>query len=315
MRPVRRLLLLLALVALTCVGAAAPATATGHALPATIPLPDGFRPEGIAIARSGAVYVGSIPTGAIWRGDVRTGKGSVLVPGVPGRAAIGLELDRHGRLWVAGGPTGHAFVYDARTGRLLADYQLTTGTTFVNDVVVTRHAAWFTDSTNPRLYRVPIGRHGRLGDQGDVTTLPLSGEIEYLTGPDAGPNANGIEAFGGGRVLVIVQSNKGLLFTVDPRTGVARTIDLGGENVLNGDGLLRHGRTLYVVQNLRNLIAKVRLGRDLATGRVVERIGDPDFDVPTTLASFKGRLYTVNARFTTPPTPQTSYDIVRVDGR
>jgi Strictosidine synthase-like, N-terminal len=312
MRPVRRLLLLLALVALTCVGAAAPATATGHALPATIPLPDGFRPEGIAIARSGAVYVGSIPTGAIWRGDVRTGKGSVLVPGVPGRAAIGLELDSHGRLWVAGGPTGHAFVYDARTGRLLADYQLTTGTTFVNDVVVTRHAAWFTDSTNPRLYRVPIGRHGRLGDQGDVTALALSGEIAY---DPMGPNANGIEAARGGRVLIIVQSNKGLLFTVNPRSGVARTIDLGGENVLNGDGLLLRGRTLYVVQNLRNLIAKVRLGRSLATGRVVERISDPDFDVPTTLASFKGRLYTVNARFTTPPTPQTSYDIVRVDGR
>jgi streptogramin lyase len=312
MRPARRLLLLLALVALTCVGAAAPATATGHALPATIPLPDGFRPEGIAIARSGAVYVGSIPTGAIWRGDVRTGKGSVLVPGVPGRAAIGLELDRHGRLWVAGGPTGHAFVYDARTGRLLADYQLTTGTTFVNDVVVTRHAAWFTDSTNPRLYRVPIGRHGRLGDQADVTALPLSGDISYLP---TGPNANGIEAARGGRVLIIVQSNTGLLFTVNPRTGVARMIDLGGQDVPNGDGLLLRGRTLFVVQNQLNLVARVRLGRGLATGRVVERISDPDFDVPTTLASFKGRLYTVNARFTTPPTPQTSYDIVRVDGR
>jgi streptogramin lyase len=312
MRPVRRLLLLLALLALTCVGAAAPATATGHALPSTIPLPDGFRPEGIAIARSGAVYVGSIPTGAIWRGDVRTGTGSVLVPGVPGRAAIGLELDGHGRLWVAGGPTGHAFVYDARTGRLLADYQLTTGTTFVNDVVVTRHAAWFTDSTNPRLYRVPIGRHGRLGDQADVTALPLSGEISYLP---MGPNANGIEAARGGRVLIIVQSNTGLLFTVNPRTGVARTIDLGGQDVRNGDGLLLRGRTLFVVQNQLNLVAKVRLGRGLATGRVVERISDPDFDVPTTLASFKGRLYTVNARFTTAPTPQTSYDIVRVDGR
>ena len=38
---------------------------------------------------------------------------------------------------------------------------------------------------------------------------------------------------------------------------------------------------------------------------------DPDFDVPTTLAIAKGALFTVNARFTTPPTPETAYAVVR----
>jgi len=39
----------------------------------------------------------------------------------------------------------------------------------------------------------------------------------------------------------------------------------------------------------------------------------PSFDVPTTIASFGSRLYVVNARFTTPPTPTTPYDIVAVE--
>ena len=136
----RATFVLVALAALTLGGAQA---ATPNAFPETIPLPNGFQPEGIAIGGT-TFYVGSIPTGAIYRGNLRTGKGAVLVPGEAGKAAIGLSLDR-GRLFVAGGSTGEGYVYDARTGRELARYVLTTGATFVNDVVVTRTAAWFTD--------------------------------------------------------------------------------------------------------------------------------------------------------------------------
>jgi hypothetical protein len=35
---------------------------------------------------------------------------------------------------------------------------------FVNDVVLTRGAAYFTDSLVQQLYRVRIGRRGRLGE-------------------------------------------------------------------------------------------------------------------------------------------------------
>jgi hypothetical protein len=41
--------------------------------------------------------------------------------------------------------------------------------------------------------------------------------------------------------------------------------------------------------------------------RVVERLTDARFDVPTTVAAFGHRLYLPNARFTTPPTPTTQY--------
>ena len=70
-------LLLLAMVALL------PATAGAATFPDTIRLPDGWQPEGIAAGRGTSLYVGSIPTGAIWKGDARTGRGDVLVGASP----------------------------------------------------------------------------------------------------------------------------------------------------------------------------------------------------------------------------------------
>ena len=81
----RRTLLLTSLVALV-VASAAFAKAS---FPEVIALPNGWQPEGIAIGNGTTFYVGSIPTGAVYRGDLRTGKGSTLVPSAPGRAAIG----------------------------------------------------------------------------------------------------------------------------------------------------------------------------------------------------------------------------------
>lgn len=39
-------------------------------------------------------------------------------------------------------------VVDTRTGEVLASYQFAAAPTFVNDVVLTPNAAWFTDSQN-----------------------------------------------------------------------------------------------------------------------------------------------------------------------
>ena len=298
----RAVLVLVALAAVALGGAQA---AVQKAYPETIPLPNGFQPEGIAIGGN-TFYVGSIPTGAIYRGSLRTGKGAVLVPAEAGKAAIGLDLDR-GRLYVAGGSTGEAYVYDARTGREIARYVLTTGTTFVNDVVVTRTAAWFTDSVNQVLYRVPLGQGGRPGPGSPVQPIPLTGDIQYATGF----NANGIDATRNGKTLVLVQSNTGELFTVTP-AGVTREIDLGGGSVPNGDGILLDGRILYVVQNRDNTIAKVKLDPRLRSGRIVRHLTDPDLRVPTTIDDHGRRLYAVNARFGTPPTPTTDYDVVQL---
>ena len=73
----------------------------GPSFPEVIALPDGFAPEGIAVGKGTTFFVGSIPTGAVYRGDLRTGEGSVLVPGAAGRQAIGMDVDVRGRLFVA----------------------------------------------------------------------------------------------------------------------------------------------------------------------------------------------------------------------
>jgi sugar lactone lactonase YvrE len=296
---------------LVAIAAAVLATPLGAAdrFPERIGLPDGFRPEGIAIGKGTTFYVGSIPSGAIYRGDLRTGEGAVFIPGAAtGRAAIGVEFER-GLLFVAGGPTGKGFVYSARTGELLLERQLAASPidmanpTFVNDVVVARGGAYFTDSRRPFLYRVEIGKHGSLGE---ATEIPLGGDIRY----QEGNNANGIDATPDGRTLIIVQSNVGKLFTVDPRTGLTDEIVLD-EAVVNGDGILLDGKTLYVVQNRDNKVAVVRLERRLDSGEVREHLTDPDFDVPTTIDELGDKLYAVNARFTTPPTPDTEYWLAR----
>ena len=303
----RRLLVLLVL----GVVAALPATASAATFPDTVRLPDGWQPEGIAAGRGASLYVGSIPTGAVWKADARTGRGDVLVPGQTGRSAIGIKVDPRSRLFVSGGATGRAFVYDARTGADLASYQLATpgAATFVNDVVVTSTAAWFTDSSAAQLYALPLGRHGGLPGQAEVRTLPLTGDLVLGT---TGPNLNGIVAARDGRVLLSVQTNTGKLFRINPRTGVTREVDLGGATLANGDGMLLAGRVLFVVQNRSNQIAVVKLSRSLRHGRVVATLTDPDFDVPTTIAFQAGHLYAVNARFgTTDPQP-ARYDVVKV---
>lgn len=275
--------------------------------PEVISLPHGFMPEGISISGD-QFFVGSRANGALYRGSLRTGQGAELVPGQDGLVAVGTEVDDRGQLWVAGGPTGGGRVYDSRTGEQLASYQFTSPPTFVNDVVVTDRAAYFTDSQNAVLYVVPLGRHGRApADPG--TPLVLTGDLV----PTPGFNLNGIETTPDRRALIVVQSSTGLLFRVDPKTGATTTIDVDGVTVPNGDGLLRLGRTLYVVQNQLNQIRPIKLTRDGRSGTPQELITNPAFDVPATIGYWKGALYAVNARFTTPPTPDTPYTVVRTE--
>lgn len=282
--------------------------------PELIPLPDGFQPEGIATGNGTTFFVGSIPTGAIYRGDYRTGEGEILVPAQSGRQAIGLDFDsRTGLLFVAGGPTGYTFVYDTDTGDEEASIQLTTSTTtFINDVVVTNDAAYFTDSSRAVIYRVPLEKDGQLPNPVVVEEIPLVGDFQFVPGQF---NTNGIDATPNGKTLIIVNSTLGTLYTVDPYTGEAILIDLGGDTVSRGDGILLQGKTLYVVQNFFNQIAVVELDAHLTSGSIEQTITSPHFRIPTTIARFGDSLYAVNARFDTSPTADTEYEVVQVPRR
>ena len=320
----KRLLIALSLV--LCAAVAVPAAAhhkgkhgkqKGHG-PSVIALPTGFQPEGIATGRGSSFYVGSIPTGDIYRGSLRTGEGAILVHAPAGRSATGIKVDRRNRLFVSGASTGHAYVYDAKTGAPLADYLLTSDAAFINDVVVTRKAAYFTDSVNQRFYVLEFGPRGELPPA--AVTRPITGAFQYT----AGFNANGIDAAKGGKTLILVKSNTGELFTADPGTGFTKKIAVSGGDgeLVNGDGILLKGRKLYVSEN-RDVnpgkpgvgeVTAVKLRRDLSSGRIAKEISSADFNVPTTIARWGHRLYVVNAKFGTPPAeaPTTPYEVVKV---
>lgn len=305
----RRRTLLTAALAVPAAGVAtaalpALASADSNVLPTTLNLPNGFRPEGIAISGRFA-YFGSLADGRIQRVNLIDGSSRELSPAV-GTGSVGLKSDGR-RLFVSGGPAGNARVIDQRSGEVLARYQFAAAPTFINDVILTEHAAWFTDSMKATLYGLPL-RHGRLPSEADVIRLPLTGD--FVLGP--GFNANGIERTPDGRALLIVQSNTATIFRVDPRTGVARKVDLGGEPATNGDGLLVLGRTFFIVQNQLSRVSVFRLNEEGTSGRLVERLTDPRLDIPTTVAAFGNRLYLPNARFTTPPTPDTTYTAVAI---
>ncbi|MDW4910213.1 SMP-30/gluconolactonase/LRE family protein [Streptomyces sp. ADMS] len=280
---------------------AAPARSTW---PTEFTLPNAFLPEGITIGDKPYAYMGSRANGAVIRTDLRTGEGKILYAGGTGQVSVGLKLDRDGLLYIAGN-TGIARIVDSRTGELVATHQLTEATGhFINDVILHRDRAWFTDSRDAVLYGVPRGRSG------EIRALPLTGD--WTQTPNVN-NANGIVATPDGRGLIVVKSSPGELYNVSLETGHATKITLvGQEDVVNGDGLVRIGRTLYVVQNRLNLISVWDLDAGATTATLRTTITDPRFDVPTTAARFGNRLYLVNARFTTPQTPETTFNGVAV---
>ncbi|MEV5547090.1 superoxide dismutase [Streptomyces sp. NPDC052309] len=282
--------------------------AAGAAWPRQFSLPDGFSPEGITIGTAPFAYFGSLANGDIYRAALATGRGAVVAKGLGvGHPSVGLRIDRRGRLFVSGGDSGEIRTVDAGTGGTEKVYD--TGGTFVNDVILTPGAAWFTDSFKPVLYKLVLDRHGR---PGAVETVPLSGDWEQ--GPDF--TANGIERTPDGSALLVVNAfaDGGGLMRVDPRTGTARAVDLGPARLPNGDGLLLLGRTLYAVQQWQNAIDVFRLNPAGTKGTAIARITDPRFRIPTTVAAWGDRLYLPNARFDVdPPQPDTEFDAVAVD--
>ncbi|MEU0404677.1 superoxide dismutase [Streptomyces sp. NPDC006197] len=309
-----------AAVALGAAALTAPlAAGTAHAAgpggrwPTGFPLPKGFQPEGVAIGHSPYAYFGSLADGAVYKASLATGEGRIVHQGLgAGHSTVGLKIDRpERRLFLAGGWSREIRVVDARSGALLRHFTgLGAETTMVNDVILTPDAAWFTDSFQPQLYRLALDRTGEPAHE--LTVLPLGGD--WTQGPDF--SANGIERTPDGRALLVVDvfQDGGSLLRVDPRTGVARAVDLGGLKIPHGDGLLLLGRDLYIVQQAVNQIDVVRLDATGTRGTAIARITDPDrFRVPTTAAAWGDRIYLPNARFGLDPDPATAdYDVVSV---
>jgi sugar lactone lactonase YvrE len=292
---------------------AVPATASWPTFPASIPLPNGFYPEGVAVGTGNDFYVGSLLDGAVYAGDLRSGTGEILAEGTEGRVVVGLSFDaRSGLLWAAGveGGSGAALAFDTDTGELVHAVPVP-GAQFLNDIVVTRHALYLTDSFSDQLWTVPLDRRG--SPAGGARALPLSGDFEFVTTGELPLNLNGIDATANGQTLIAVHTSLGLLYRIDPVTGVATEIDLRGAGVPTGDGILLHGRTLYVVQNFLNQVAVLQLSPDLGSGELVDELTSELFRIPTTVARAGNRLVLVNARFDVAFPPSFGGEPVSID--
>lgn len=278
------------------------------ASPSIVVLTGASSAEGIAAGGGATFFAGDLFRGDIYRGNFKRGSASLFIDAPEGRMAAGMELaPAHRLLFVAGGFTGQAYVYDTRTRATVASYQFgEPQASVVNDVAVTRRGAWFTDSKQAKLYFVPISRAGKLGT---FRTLALSGPAADTSGEF---NLNGIRSTSGGRTLIVAHSAKGLIHTVDARTGDTATVD--GISVPSVDGLVLQGRRLWAVQN-SNRVTRIRLGARLRSGVVERVITSKRFQVPATAIRYGKRLAVVNAKFDTglPPTADR-YEVVLVRG-
>ena len=269
--------------------------------PEAIALPDGFYPEGIAIDDRTA-YVGSLADGSIWVQDLKSGQNMQFAPAPPeGGIAVGMDVDSRGRLWVAGGGpvldpslTPGFRVYDS-DGTLLVDQPVPAG--FVNDVIVTRDAAWLTDSFSPQLIRVPLLPDGTIGTPELVT---LGGDWVQVPGAF---NANGIVATPDQKQLILAQAAApdvpgAALYTVPAdvtATGLAASRITLDATLSGADGLVLVGRTLFSVAD--EGVVEVSLRNALTTGHIEGTITVPGSITPTTADVFGSRLYVVDANF------------------
>jgi sugar lactone lactonase YvrE len=302
---VRRTVVPLLLVALVTV-LATPVAASRPA--EVIVLPGASSAEGIAAGRGATFYAGDLFRGDIFRGNLQRGTAERFIDAPTGRMAAGMATDlAHQLLFVAGALTGQAYIYDLRTGATVATYQFgAPGASIINDVTVTKHGAWFTDSLQAQLYVVPVSRAGVPGPT--FRTLAVSGPAADTSGDF---NLNGIQATPNGKTLIVAHSANAQLDRVDPATGASATI--AGISVPNVDGIVLAGRRLWAVQNFSNQVSRIRLAPDLTSGVVEEVITSDLFQVPTTAARFGSRLAVVNAKFDTgiPPTAD-QYEVVLV---
>jgi len=292
-----------------------------------IPLP--IRPEGMAMGKGAVLYAGSSNAssdttnhGMIVRVDLSTGAVTTLVPGVRTRATSGLAYDvRSNLLYAAETRGGTARAYDATTGATVQAYTfpvLPTPGNQINDVALGPDAAYFTNSFQTVFFRVALGANG--APASTFTTVSLSGDyVHSAAAKPFGINSNGLAVTGDGKWVILgnMGGNKWVanancivspmapadsgcvsdILRVDPTSGVATRINLGGTKVYFVDAVRVYGQTLYLAQNFLNKIAVFTLSADFLTATFVKEITSPRFSVPSSLVVYQNSIFAVNAGF------------------
>lgn len=261
-------------------------------------------PEGVAYDPArGVIYTGSAVNGTVYAVDAASGAVTKFSEGgaLGRRAALGLKVDPQGRLWIAGGAQGTVSILSPAGMTLRVLQTPESPNPYVNDLTPAPDGnVYVTDSTRPVIFRVD--RNLNLTSWLDLANTP----IKY--GP--GINLNGITATPDGRYLLAVQLNTGDLWRIDLRTKAVRKV-MGG--LMNGDGLLLDGRTLYVTRNAMQVVSKVSLGADYGSGRLVAEEPLRGLRFPATLAAVGGDLVVTQSQLDKlmGGTPETPFRLTR----
>ncbi|MEV6277461.1 superoxide dismutase [Nocardia sp. NPDC051832] len=302
-RPVAATTVLAAAAVLTACGSGsttssepAPRVSTAYELPG-----ERAYPEGIAVdSRTGATYVGSYSTGAIYRAAAGAARAEVFLPaGADGRGtANGLKVDPAGRLWVTDSTKGVS-VYDTGTRTLLATFTVPgADPRFVNDLAITPDgAAYLTDSVRALVYRVTPEQVAQGGTAELATAFDLS---KVITPRDGGFSFNGIVADPAGKYLLVVDMPTGDLYRIATAVDSSTTIHkvrLDGGDLKNGDGLDLSGTTLRVVHNRTNTLSRWTLSEDYAAATRDAVFTDESLSIPTTMVYVGGKALVTASQF------------------
>jgi len=277
--------------------------------PDLIPIALGMEAEGIEMGKDTDFFVGAVAytgtltnAGTIFKGDLFTGEGQILVPPT-GKPIAGLSYDErtdylYGATGFSAGFSGPWWeqgvkVYAGTSGRLLGEIIFGDGI-LINDVLVTDKAVYCTDSANPALYKIPLEDNGKVFSS-TVEKIEMTG---FEMNPE-GLNANGLVGDFDGKELVVINISTGVLYLVDTESGAASPVRIKGEEQLfpDGDGLYMDGRTLYIMQNFTQKIAVVELSDDLTQGTFVKNIVSDNFAIPTTITGYGDCIYAINTNY------------------
>jgi hypothetical protein len=250
-------------------------------------------------------------SGALYRGSTRKGD-QVLELWQPPRAGDsgrGIDVDREGRVYVAGGPAGEVRVF-SRSGKLLAELATAAPGSFLNDVWVGPDgAAYVTDSSLPVIWRVSQ-RSGGWRIERWLDVAPTIAYTPPLTDFDLG----GIVTTSDRRFLLTAQGTTGQLWRIDLRTREIVEVDLGGVRLINADGIVLRGRTLWVVQNFTRQISKLKLRDGYRSATLEDVQATPAERTFTTAKRVGHRLLVVDSKFGFSPAAAVAEDrIVTID--
>ena len=250
--------------------------------------------EGIGVdQKRGVFYVSATNRdGTIYRGEFGQQQLEVWVGPRTGDNGRGIDVDDAGRVYVAGGPSAEVRVFDA-SGTLLAELPTGEAGSFLNDVWVGRDgAAYVTDSSLPRIWRVTQ----RGGDWVIELWRDVSDIITY-TPPLTDFDLGGIVGTPNGRYLLTTQGTTGQLWRIDLATKAIIEVAVEGSPLVNADGIVLRGHHLYVVQNFSRQITKLRLSGDWTSAEVRDVLPTPADRTFTTAKIARGQLLVVDSKF------------------